>query len=263
MPLSLLSPEANYGYNIAARSAKPKKGRYMDLITISRTLAREVDTLRFAPPVADVYNPLNYAWEPHEVYLRRFGAPPKEVLLVGMNPGPFGMAQTGVPFGDVVMVRDWMGIETPVGHPEHENPKRPVEGFACKRREVSGSRLWGWARERWGTPEAFFARFFVANYCPLVFMEAGGKNITPDKLPALEREPLFAACDHAIRGVAETLTPRYAIGIGDFAMKRLRVALDGLDITIASILHPSPANPNANRGWAEQAERQLHEIGVL
>src|SRR5690606_1352475 len=106
--------------------------------------------LRFRDPVEYVYNPLEYARRPHEAYLKRYGTGPKEVLLLGMNPGPFGMAQTGVPFGEVAHVREWLGIEDGVDRPAVEHPKRPVLGFDCKRAEVSGARLWGWARDRFG-----------------------------------------------------------------------------------------------------------------
>jgi single-strand selective monofunctional uracil DNA glycosylase len=184
------------------------------------------------------------------------------VLLVGMNPGPWGMAQTGVPFGEVEAVRDWLGIEAPVGRPPVEHPKRPVLGFATRRSEGSGRRLWGWVRERWGEPDAFFARFFVHNYCPLAFLEESGRNRTPDKLPAAESGPLYAACDRALRRTVERLEPRRVIGIGAFAEARARAALDGLGVEIGRILHPSPASPVANRGWAERAERELEALGV-
>src|SRR5512142_2172214 len=153
------------------------------IVQISRKLSRAVSKLRFGGEITHVYNPLEYAWEPHERYLDRYGRSRKRLLFVGMNPGPFGMAQTGVPFGDAGMVRDFLGIEGAVGSPPYPHPKRPVSGFACPRSEVSGGRLWGWVRDRFGTPERFFDRFFVMNYCPLVFMEASGANRTPDKLP--------------------------------------------------------------------------------
>jgi len=181
---------------------------------------------------------------------------------VGMNPGPYGMAQSGVPFGDVGLVRDWLGIDLRVGRPSPEHPKRPVLGFACPRSEVSGSRFWGWARDRFGTPEAFFERFFVANYCPLVFMEDSGRNRTPDKLPARERQALTAECDRALRRTVERLAPRFVIGVGVYARAAARRALEGLDLTIASVLHPSPASPKANRGWAALAEQDLTAAGV-
>jgi len=233
------------------------------LVDISRTLAENVDALQFALPVSHVYNPLIYARQPHEEYLRRYGDKKKEIILLGMNPGPFGMTQTGIPFGDVVMVRDWLSINTPVARPANEHHKRPIEGFDCRRREVSGSRLWGWAKEYWKTPEQFFARFFVLNYCPLVFMEESGKNLTPDRLAVSERQQLFSYCDSALRQTIELLAPRYAIGIGDFAMKRLQAVLPDSTITIASILHPSPANPQANRGWGEQVNAKLTELDIL
>jgi single-strand selective monofunctional uracil DNA glycosylase len=235
----------------------------VELIRISRALARDVDRLKFAAPVTHVYNPLRYAADLHEAYLRRYGEGRKAVVLVGMNPGPFGMAQTGVPFGDVAVVRDWLGLAGPVGKPPREHPSRPVHGLDCARSEVSGTRLWGWARERFGSPERFFARFFVVNYCPLAFLEESGRNRTPDKLPAEEQEPLFEACDEALRKIIAALQPRHVIGVGAFAEKRARLALDGAAVEIGTILHPSPASPLANRDWAGTAEKQLRAFGVI
>jgi len=232
------------------------------LISIAQRLREEVARLDFAPPVAYVYRPLEYAWASHQAYLNRFGQGPKEVVLLGMNPGPFGMVQTGVPFGDVAMVRDWLGIVEPVEPPVQTHPKRQVTGFDCPRVEVSGQRLWGWARNRFGTPEQFLARFFVANYCPLAFVEANGRNRTPDALPRLERLPLFAACDRALRELVEVLGPTHLIGIGQFAADRAAGASTGLGVRVGRILHPSPASPAANRGWAAQAEAGLRELGI-
>jgi single-strand selective monofunctional uracil DNA glycosylase len=234
----------------------------MELVATSRRLARRVDQLRFAAPVTHVYNPLVYARAPHEAYLQKWGQGTREVLLVGMNPGPFGMAQTGVPFGDVAMVRDFLAVTGKVGRPAKENPARPVTGFDCARSEVSGTRLWGWIKARFGTPETFFRRFFVANYCPLVFMEEGGRNRTPDKLLPDERQALFAACDEALREIALSLRPTHVIGVGAFAQGRAREALAGLPVTVGTILHPSPASPLANKDWPGQVERQLAALGI-
>jgi len=230
--------------------------------SIYKALARELAPLRFAAPVACVYNPLDYAWQPFAQYLKLYGAAPKEVLLLGMNPGPWGMAQTGIPFGEVSFARDWLKVEAPVGKPKREHPKRPIDGFSCQRSEVSGTRLWGWARETFKTPEKFFARFFIANYCPLVFMEEGGKNLTPDKLPKHERLPLEKICDAALRRLVEQLKPQRVIGVGAFARKRAQEALEGMEVPIGEILHPSPASPAANRGWARQAEASLRAQGI-
>jgi single-strand selective monofunctional uracil DNA glycosylase len=231
------------------------------LIEAARELSAAVDGLAFAPPVSHVYNPLNYAWLPHVDYLRRFGATRKKVVFFGMNPGPFGMVQCGVPFGEIEAVRDWMGIEAPVDKPALENPKRLIEGFACLRSEVSGRRLWGLFSQRFGTAENFFTDHFVANYCPLAFFDHG-RNITPDKLPALETEPLYTACDTHLKSLVAALQPEWVIGIGGFAEARAVAALAGVDVKIGRILHPSPASPAANRGWAEAATRQLLALGV-
>lgn len=233
-----------------------------ELVQASRALSRLVSELGFGEPVTHVYNPLQYARRPHEAYLSRFGSASKEVVLVGMNPGPFGMGQTGVPFGDVGFVRDWMGIEAPVDRPALEHPKRPVLGFDCERSEVSGSRLWGWAKKRFGTPEHFFSRFFVLNYCPLLFIESTGRNRTPDKLTADERAALLPACDRALRDAVEILSPTLVVGVGAWATKRARAALGEGGPAIGTVLHPSPASPKANRGWAPQAESDLRGLGI-
>jgi single-strand selective monofunctional uracil DNA glycosylase len=228
----------------------------------AHTLRDEVAVLSFAAPVTHVYNPLEYAGALHDEYLRRFGNGRKRAVFLGMNPGPWGMAQTGVPFGEVAMVRDWMKLEAPVSQPAEAHPKRPVQGLACTRSEVSGRRLWGAIAREFATPEAFFARHFVANYCPLSFMEASGLNRTPDKLPASERAPLYAACDKHLRRLVELLEPEWVIGVGGFAEDRARAALAGIDVKTGRILHPSPASPAANRGWDEAVAKELTAMGL-
>jgi single-strand selective monofunctional uracil DNA glycosylase len=234
----------------------------VSLVEISRKLSQRVDQLKFTEPVSHVYNPLHYAREPHELYLTRWGQGPKRALLLGMNPGPFGMAQTGVPFGDVGLVRDFLGVSGKVGRPPLEHDKRKVLGFECPRGEVSGQRLWGFARDRFGSPERFFEHFFVVNYCPLAFMEASGANRTPDKLPKAEKQPLFEACDAALARIVEQLSPEYVIGVGAFATGRAKLALPGFRGVLATISHPSPASPKANRGWAELVENELKQHGL-
>ena len=233
------------------------------LIDAALSLSAAVDAMHFSAPVTHVYNPLDYAWNIHRRYLERFGAGHKRVVFVGMNPGPFGMAQTGVPFGEVAAVRDWLGLHGHVGQPRTTNPQRPVQGFACTRSEVSGQRLWGLFAARFGTPAAFFAEHFVANYCPLVFLE-GGRNITPDKLPAAEQRPLLAACDAHLQTLVHTLQPQWVIGVGVWAEKRARSALQGQadGLRFGRVLHPSPASPLANRGWADAATQELVAQGV-
>jgi single-strand selective monofunctional uracil DNA glycosylase len=232
------------------------------LIEAARDLASQAGKLRFRAPVTHVYNPLVYAWNAHEAYLRRFGGAQKDIVFLGMNPGPFGMAQTGVPFGEISAVRDWMRIHADVGHPAHEHPRRPIQGFACPRSEVSGRRLWGLFEQRFGTAENFFAGHFVVNYCPLAFLLEGGGNRTPDKLHPGERERLARICDAHLRRVLEILHPKWIIGVGDFAARRAEVVCGGSTVRIGQILHPSPASPAANRDWSGKATSQLQALGV-
>ena len=233
------------------------------LIAAARRLSAQVGRLKFQPPVTHVYNPLTYAGKAHEEYLRRFGNGRKRVVFLGMNPGPFGMVQTGVPFGEIAAMRDWLGIRAGIGRPAAEHPKRPVLGFDCPRSEVSGRRLWKLFAERFGSPERFFAGHFVANYCPLAFCEAGGRNQTPDKLSRAERNRLFAICDEHLRRVLEILQPEWLVGIGGFAAERGRLVSENTKIHVGQILHPSPASPKANRhDWTKTATRELVQLGV-
>ncbi len=231
------------------------------LIAAARQLSASVSTLAFSPPVSHIYNPLDYAWSAHELYLRRYGASTRRVVFLGINPGPFGMVQCGVPFGEVAAVRDWLGIDAEVRKPALENPRRPIEGFACARSEVSGRRLWGLFRERFGSAEAFFAEHFVANYCPLAFFDHA-RNLTPDKLPAVEAAALRVACDVHLKTLVSVLQPEWVIGVGAFAEARAAQALAGTTVRTGRMLHPSPASPLANRGWAPAATAELIALGV-
>lgn len=217
------------------------------------TLNHRLASLSFALPVTHVYNPLLYAQASFQQYSERFlQGPPARTLLLGMNPGPWGMAQTGVPFGEVNLVKEWMKIEAPIGQPKRSHPKRPVSGFDCPRSEVSGRRLWSLFQELYPRAEDFAKDYVVFNYCPLIFLEESGRNRTPDKLPKAERDALYEVCDDCLDGLLRALKIETALGVGKFAEKKLeQSARRGVPLkTIDSILHPSPASPAANKDWA-------------
>jgi single-strand selective monofunctional uracil DNA glycosylase len=232
------------------------------LLLAAQELKEAISQLQFGEPVSYVYNPLEYAWAGYETYLRHFAAGPKNVVFLGMNPGPFGMVQTGVPFGEVNAVRSWLQLSASIGKPQREHPRRPITGFACRRSEVSGQRLWGLFAQKFGAPEEFFREHLVLNYCPLAFMESSGRNRTPDKLPGPEKALLLEACDRHLQQAIAILHPQWLIGIGDFARRRAELVFSSGKPKIAQILHPSPANPEANRAWATLVTSQLIKLGV-
>jgi single-strand selective monofunctional uracil DNA glycosylase len=244
-------------------SALKRNDASSQLIAAAQELSKAVGRLRFAAPVEHIYNPLDYAWAAHEQYLQKFGGSRKRVVFLGMNPGPFGMAQTGVPFGEVAAARDWLKISAPIGRPGREHPRRPVQGFDCPRSEVSGRRLWKLFADRFGTPEKFFSEHFVTNFCPLVFMASTGGNVTPDKLDKAERARLEEICGAHLRRVLEILEPEWLVGIGAFARKQGELAAAGMSVRVGQILHPSPASPAANRqDWGKSATLELVAQGV-
>lgn len=234
------------------------------LIRASRRLARDADSLRFGSPVRYVYNPLVYARQPHELYIARFASTRKRVVFLGMNPGPWGMAQTGVPFGAIPMVSDWLGIRGPVKVPAGGHPRVMVKGFECPRREVSGMRLWGFLRSEFGSAEAMARELFVSNYCPLLFLDEDGRNVTPDRIGRADQPDLLRACDRCLLEVIDALQPEWLVGVGLFAEGRLRAVVEkaGLPAKVASIPHPSPANPRSQKNWAGQAAAALANAGV-
>lgn len=239
------------------------------VLDAARALRSALADISFGPPAAWVYDPLDYAWAGYRAYVERFVRGPRELMILGMNPGPFGMAQTGVPFGEVTLVTQWMGIDVEVGRPAREHPARPVEGFRCHRSEVSGARLWGAVAHKHADPATFFARVAVLNVCPLLFLDEGGRNVTPDKLVRADRIALDAACDVHLRRLVTVLRPRVVFGVGAWAERRARTALCSSsspsidpDLQVALLPHPSPASPQANRGWTELARRAIIEAGV-
>lgn len=150
---------------------------------LEQRLNSALATRRFPARIAAVYNPTVYARRLHCAYLERFLANRRPaVVFVGMNPGPWGMCQTGVPFGCVPAVRDWMRLDGELdGRPPGELAAYPVRGMQCERVEVSGTRLWAVMRQVFGDAERFFAHCFVHNLCPLALF-AEHRNVTPAEL---------------------------------------------------------------------------------
>ncbi len=219
-----------------------------------------------------------------------------------MSPALF---RTQVAFGDTGMVKDWLGIQGEVGKPAVEHPSRIIQGLACSRSEVSGSRFWGLFKEICSTPQVFFKNCYVHNYCPFCFMNKTGRNITPPSLKVDERAQLLSICDEALLEVIKLFGVKWVVGVGKFGADRAKAALKAncaasdtkkssgccgkrsgevkgverfvlhgrrgggeggggeREVLVSSIMHPSPINPAANKGWSQLATSQLAELGLL
>lgn len=229
----------------------------------TRQLSSDVNSIKFTFD-GYIYNPLDYAWDMHSKFLSEYVRQSAQIMFLGMNPGPFGMMQTGVPFGEVNTVRSYLGLTGVVSKPSHEHPSRPVEGLDCKRSEVSGRRLWGLIQSKWPDASDFAEEHCVFNYCPLGFLLGSktAKNITPDKLAKEERKALEDACDSYLKDVVSLVKPKALIGVGKYAEGKFLCLFSNEDYIISSIIHPSPGNPQANNGWAEKTRDKMKELGL-
>ena len=209
------------------------------------------------------YNPLNYAWNVHEEYLRRMGGLGAKTVVLGMNPGPHGMGQMGIPFAATSVVRDLLGISgIPVNQPNTPDERRPVIGLDYHKEEVSGTRLWGLLSEQYGDAESIASRVFLVNHCPLMlFSGPRATNITPDKIGGGTAKALLERCDEHLSQVVEILEANRVIGVGKFAESRARDALKEQSVEVTGCWHPSPASPLANRNggadWRENVSSIL------
>ena len=207
-----------------------------------------------------VTNPLNYAWQYHESYIKQYSGLGAKTLLLGMNPGPYGMAQCGVPFGATEIAKNFLNISGEFTNPEGRHPKRPIEGLEFERQEISGTRLWGLLKQIWKTPEEIHKNVFLVNHCPLLLLGETGRNITPDNVSGPALKKLMKTCDKHLLSVVKSLGIKRVVGVGKYAEKRARIALEGLDIEITTCWHPSPASPLANRNDGEDWRNNVKSI---
>ncbi|XP_018405230.1 PREDICTED: single-strand selective monofunctional uracil DNA glycosylase [Cyphomyrmex costatus] len=234
------------------------------LLSIEQELCTKLLDITFPPSIQYIYNPLEYASETHAMYVRKYCTGTKKILFVGMNPGPWGMSQTGVPFGEINMVRDWLKISGPVNKPSKEHPDRKVIGFQCTRSEVSGLRLWSLFRDLCEIPENFFRYAYMHNYCPLAFMDDKARNITPAEIKGEGQRILHEACDKSLIDIIQLLKVEIVVGIGNYAEKRAQIAAQtgGLSVQVMVLRHPSP-RAVGNQNWNETAKQRLNELELL
>ncbi|XP_016837104.2 single-strand selective monofunctional uracil DNA glycosylase [Nasonia vitripennis] len=246
------------------------------LLGLENKLSKKIQTLlpRFKQYI--VYNPLEYAAQVHATYVNSYCKSSKKILIIGENPGPWGMCQTGVPFGEIDAVRDWLQISGPVGKPPEEHPKKLILGFDCHRREQSGKRLFGYFRELCGSADNFLKHTFLYNYCPITLLNReGGKYVNLKELKKKDNEELFSACDDTLIDVIKLLGIELILAMGNFAEQRAKAALEkALDagdnlldvdsIRVLRVPHPSPMSQYVRKGkWNEMVNDILTEHGLM
>ncbi|MFB6344166.1 MAG: uracil-DNA glycosylase family protein [bacterium] len=237
-------------------------------VSVTEDLNERIKGLTFEEKVEWYYNPLDYAFEVHKAYLKSFGNDTKTGFFLGMNPGPWGMAQTGIPFTDPHIARDWMGLpERPIGTPPNEREDRPVDGWSSDRKEASGQKLHGYFRNIFGSLDAFFETNIVMNYCPLVMFSEEATNLTPEDLLKDDRQALFDICDPYLGDLIEFYDPDVFVGIGRFGQRRLMELTERTEEEVAYLPHPSPASPIATRDggdyWRGLVDDMLEEWDLL
>lgn len=233
------------------------------ILHLERELSEKLSQIKFRAPVDYVYNPIEYAYDVHANFVKTYCQGRKKILYLGINPGPWGMSQNGVPFGEVSMVKDWLKLSGKIEKPPREHPERIISGFDCTRKEVSGLRFWGFFRELCKTTDVFFRHSYVHNYCPLAFMNSNAKNITPADLKADEKRELLAICDEVLRKIIKLLNVEIVIGVGRFAEERVKEILrDETNVNVIYMPHPSPRAVN-NENWPEKAKMTLERNKLL
>lgn len=208
-----------------------------------------------------IYNPLTYAWNNHVQYLSEYVKEHADNLFLGMNPGPYGMAQTGIPFGEINFVKNYLKISGSVGKPEIEHPAKPVLGMKTERSEISGKRFWSLIRSKYEDPTEFPPNNAILNYCPLCFIEntKSGKNVTPDLLSVTDRLSVSEVCNAYLSDMINLIKPKKLIGIGRYAYNKLR---EISDLPVYYMNHPSPLNPSSNNDWVKNQYIFLTENGI-
>ncbi|KAJ2944781.1 hypothetical protein O0L34_g1671 [Tuta absoluta] len=263
---SFFNAEANTISEDFTKNTGDTNKLYDDFLHIIDELNISLDHLILPSTVKCVYNPTIYARRTFEMYIKKYCNTKKSVMYFGMNPGPWGMSQTGVPFGEIGSVRDWLGIEGPVDKPPHEIPARPVKGFDCTRTEVSGKRFWGLFKDICRTPEKFFETSFIYNYMPVQWMKSNGCNLTPGDFKTSEMEELFNICDPVFIKVLELYEVRTVVAIGKFCETRAQKAtqkyLSGSSIEVLYLPHPSPRAVN-NNNWNQKAMDILKKLDLM
>lgn len=71
----------------------PISTKFLDLID---ELNVSLEQLHLPSEIQCIYNPTVYARHTFEIFVQKYCNSKKDIMYFGMNPGPWGMSQTGV-----------------------------------------------------------------------------------------------------------------------------------------------------------------------
>lgn len=209
-----------------------------------------------------IYNPLEYCLDPFIQYLEK-GGEKRDIVFLGMNPGPFGMMQNGIPFGASNFVNNYLNIEKDFDKQkiEKEHPKYKIIGKNIERQEISGTKLWGLIQSFYPDSNTFLENQIVLNYLQLAILDKEkGKNITPDKLNKDVRTKIENICDNQLREILDILESKVLIGVGKYSYDSLlRVKKNE---KVIKINHPSPLNARYFKTWTEDTKKLLIDENI-
>ena len=216
-----------------------KNDKYLAIIELYKSLNIELDELKFFPPCFYVYNPLSYCFESFKIYFEYLNTEEEINLFFGINPGPFGMAQTGIPFGDKETVKNYLKIEPKIDIDKipKQHPKKQILGLEVKRVEKSGRIFWGVIKEFYPEKYDFFKSNFVLNFCPLCFLDEQGRNITPKVLRKEDQIALYKILEIFMLKLFKLIKIKKLIAIGDETFSYLNAL--NTKLKIQTIIHPA------------------------
>ncbi|XP_036325238.1 single-strand selective monofunctional uracil DNA glycosylase-like [Rhagoletis pomonella] len=246
-----------------SKSSETKQSIWSRFYTLECKLNNDLQNILKPPGITHVYNPVEYASSIHCAYLEKYLDGPKRVVFVGMNPGSNGMGQTGVPFGNILTVRDEMGLTGSVQQPPSIHAKRPVSGLECNIEEPSGVRIWSLFKKlAGGSLNNFGRQCFVHNFCPLIFYDSAGHNITPSELKGDYKAKIGKACLDVLDLELDLLKTEILVVIGSYMHDMVKRSRHASSLKICKLPHPSPRSLN-NHNWPEKAEKLLYEFDLI
>ena len=168
------------------------------------------------------------------------------IVALGLNPGKYGMSQTGIPFTDVTRAaRVGIAIEPPGLAPASLRPF-----LKSYRVERSSASVYNLLDALWGGPAEGWRRLWAVAPCGLLFLEPDGTNVTPADARLARRDDVRELRLRVIRESVEAARPRGVLLLGQDVA---RVAADALgDVETLVVDHPVARGPG-RRGpawWA-------------